>query len=191
MKKHSKTTDIISLIVFSIGAMIGIAFNGLAAWADFEASLFDSALRGDDQLSGLRCPVFIGSNETGRLSAEIKNPLDRTIAPKIRAHVSDGFVSLLREIDQQPSLAPGATQTLEWTVTPADAVWGRFILFRAYQYPGISDPNALGHLRRPDDRCSTQWSMVHRIDSDCQRDDDGHWDRTMAFEQFPFKRPQA
>lgn len=135
MKKHSKTTDIISLIVFSIGAMIGIAFNGLAAWADFEASLFDSALRGDDQLSGLRCPVFIGTNETGRLSAEIKNPLDRTIAPKIRAHVSDGFVSLLREIDQQPSLGPGATQTLEWTVTPADAVWGRFILFRAYQFP--------------------------------------------------------
>lgn len=135
MKKHSKTTDIISLIVFSIGAIIGILFNGLAAWADFEASLFDASLQGDEVLSGLHCPVFIGSNETGRMSAAVQNPLDRTIAPKVRVHVSDGFVSLLREVDQQPTIAPGEGQTLEWTVTPKDAVWGRFILFRAFQYP--------------------------------------------------------
>jgi hypothetical protein len=135
MKKPSKITGICALAIFSAGAILGLFFTGMATWADFEASLFDSALQADEKLPGLRCPVFVGNNETGRLTAKINNPLDRIIAPKVRAHVSEGLVTLMREIEMQPSLNPGETRTLEWSVTSADAVWGRFILFRAYQYP--------------------------------------------------------
>jgi hypothetical protein len=135
MKKHSKTNNRIALLVFSAGVILGLFFNTMAIWADFEASLFDSGLQADEKFPNLRCPVFIGKSEKGRLFAKITNPLDRTIAPKIRAHVSEGLVTLMREIDLQPTLAPGETQPLEWTVTSTDATWGRFILFRVYQFP--------------------------------------------------------
>ena len=137
---HRRFTTL-SIVLFSIGIATGMFFYGFSFWADFEASLFDAGLEGDAGLSNLHCPLFLGKNETGEIYLKIKNPLARAIAPRIRAHISDGFVSMMREINSQPSLSQGESQTLEWDITSNDAVWNRFILVRVYQFPVYPEPS--------------------------------------------------
>ncbi len=144
-----KLSNLLSVVMFTIGAILGMLFNGFAFWADLEASMFDSALQTDEGMRSLRCPILINSNETGRITAKISNPLDRTFAPNIRAHVSKGFVTFMDEINDKPSLAPHSSQTLEWKVSAEEAVWGHFILFRVTQfraYPAPSYSGACGVL---------------------------------------------
>ncbi len=135
---------LLGLLVFLIGTLSGILFNGMAVWADFEASLFDSSLTADRTLSALSCPIFIGRNETGRILAQVSNSLDRPIAPLVRGHISEGLVTLRRQVNFKPSLEPGETKTVEWEVTSEDAVWNRFILFRAYQFAVYPQPSRTG-----------------------------------------------
>ncbi len=146
-KNRLNLVTLLSLLIFSIGALSGILFNGMAVWADFEASLFDSSLTADRTMSELSCPIFIGKNETGRIQTRVSNSLDRPIAPLVRGHISEGLVTLRRQVDFKPSLAPGETKTVEWEVAPEDAVWNRFILFRAFQfavYPQASRTGSCG-----------------------------------------------
>lgn len=138
---------LLGLLAFLVGTLSGILFNGMAVWADFEASLFDSSLTADQTLSALSCPIFIGRNETGRIRAQVSNSLERPIAPLVRGHISEGLVTLRRQVDFKPSLEPGETKTVEWEVASQDAVWNRFILFRAYQfavYPQASRTGTCG-----------------------------------------------
>ena len=141
MKKPSKTLNILSLVIFITAALIGFLFNTLAFWADFEASLFASSITGDENLSGLRCPILIGNQENGVLKLNINNPLERDIAPVVRGNVSEGLVTLIRQEEYKPSLAPGETQALEFLVSPEDAAWNRFILFRVNQLPVYPIPS--------------------------------------------------
>lgn len=141
MKNPNRRSTTLSIVLFSVGIVAGMLFYGFSFWANFEASLFDAGLEGDAGLSSLRCPIFFGKNETGKIYLNVKNPLDRTFAPRIRAHISEGFVSMMREIDSQPFLAPGESQTLEWDITSNDAVWNRFVLVRIYQFRVYPEPS--------------------------------------------------
>jgi hypothetical protein len=144
MNKPSKTLNILSLVIFIIAALIGFLFNTLAFWADFEASLFASSITGDENLSGLRCPILIGNQENGVLKLSVQNPLERAIAPVVRGNVSQGLVTLFRQEEFKPSLEPGKSEILEFTVMPEDAAWNRFILFRANQLPVYPIPSLTG-----------------------------------------------
>jgi hypothetical protein len=119
-----------SVFIFAVGIILGTALSGIVVWGDLEASLFDASIRGDATLTTLRCPVMMTAKEIGTASATFENPLERPVTFTIRAHISRGYVTLMREINSKLSLAPGETQTLEWTVTPDDAAYGRLILLR-------------------------------------------------------------
>lgn len=120
----------LSVLIFAIGILSGMSLSGIVVWGDLEASLFDASVRGDATLTTLRCPVMMTAHEIGTASATFENPLERPVTFTIRAHISQGYVTLMREINSKLSLAPGERQALEWTVTPDDAAYGRLILLR-------------------------------------------------------------
>lgn len=74
---------------------------------------------------------------------------EKPVTFTIRAHISQGYVTLMREENSKLPLAPGEAQTLEWTVTPDDAAYGRLILIRAHvaaKYPLPSRDASCGIL---------------------------------------------
>ena len=132
MKKHlqGRTGRILSVILFSVGLLLGLAFSAAAVWADLEASLFDSALGADESLKTLNCPVIITPKESGVVSARFGNPSDRAVLRTVRAHISYGFATLIREASTQFVLEPGESRKLEWEVGSDDAAWERLVLVR-------------------------------------------------------------
>lgn len=120
----------LGILLFSAGLLLGMALFGTLVWADFEAVLFNPGRRYDAPLRSLRCPVMITRSETGTVTASLTNPLDRSIDRYVRAHITDGYVTLMREVDQSVSIASGERERLAWEVTADDAAFERFILVR-------------------------------------------------------------
>jgi hypothetical protein len=149
MKKRNRLLAIMGVLIFAVGVVPGLAFYGAAAWGDLEAFLFASSVDADASLGSLRCPIVITSTESGTLSATLENPTERTIRPTIQTLISEGFVTLMRRIDDQPSLEPGEKKRLEWAVTADDAAYGYLILARVfvrYPYPLPKRTSACGVL---------------------------------------------
>jgi hypothetical protein len=139
----------LGVLIFAVGVFFGMALLGVAVWGDLEASLFDTSMRADASLATLRCPVMMTGKEIGRVSATLENPLERPVTFTIRAHISQGYVTLMRETNSKLPLEPGETQTLEWTVTPDDAAYGRLVLIRvrvSAKYPLPSRDASCGIL---------------------------------------------
>ena len=131
----------LGVVLFSLGLLLGMGLFGAVIWADFEAMLFNPALSQEAPLRSLRCPVMITTSETGTVTASLSNPLDRSTERYVRAHITDGYVTLMREVNQRVPLAPGEKQRLEWAVTADDAAFNRFILVKVivrgrYPLPG-------------------------------------------------------
>lgn len=125
----------LGVLIFSVGVLLGMALSGVVVWADLEADMFDTTIRGDARLTSLKCPVMITADEIGTASATFENPLERPVEFNVRTHISQGYVTLMREINSKLPVAPGEAQTLEWTVTPEDAAYGRLILIRVRLFP--------------------------------------------------------
>jgi hypothetical protein len=149
MNSKNKLIHTLGVLIFSVGALLGIALFGVVVWADFEASMFDVSMRGTAPLKTLTCPVMMTATEAGTVRATFTNSLERPVEFTIRTHISDGYVTLMREINSKLSLAPGETKPLEWPVTPEDAAYGRLILVRvrlAAKYPLPSRHGSCGIL---------------------------------------------
>jgi hypothetical protein len=126
-----------------------MALFGVVVWADFEAALFSPGIQQDAALRSLRCPVLITRSETGTVTASLKNPLERSTERYVEAHISDGYVTLMREINTRIPLDPGERQRLEWTVTADDAAFGRLVLVKVVlraRYPLPSRQGTCGIL---------------------------------------------
>ncbi|MBN1920923.1 MAG: hypothetical protein JW892_06740 [Anaerolineae bacterium] len=124
--------DVAGRILFALGILLGVALWGSMVWVDIEAFLFDSSLDADAALTSLRCPVLITAAEDGEIRATFSNSLDWAIKPKLTFHVTDGFVSLMREESGYLTLEPGEKRELAWQVSVEDAAWDYFILARVY-----------------------------------------------------------
>lgn len=149
MKKRRNLLGTLGVLIFALGVVLGLAFYSGAAWGDLEAFLFHVEGDADASLGSLSCPVVITSTESGTVSATFRNPTERPIKPVVRTHISEGFVTLMRRIDDRPSLEPGEKQRLEWTVTADDAAYGYLILARVfvkYPYPLPARTAACGVL---------------------------------------------
>ena len=122
----------IGTLFFSIGILAGFFLLGIIVWGDLEASLFSSSLDADKSLSSLRCPVFLAPTETGFITAQFKNPTEKDFERYTRAFISEGFVSLMREIKMPVPVPSGGKETAVWKVYPEDAAYDRIIFFRVY-----------------------------------------------------------
>jgi hypothetical protein len=119
----------LGLYVFFAGVLLGMCFSALLTWADFEASVFDrpTDLKAS-KLGSLRCPIMLNQQETGTIKATFDNPTEYAARRTVDTSISHGFVILMREERTRIDLEPGEKRTLQWTITPEDAAWGRFIL---------------------------------------------------------------
>lgn len=131
-----------ALIIYLIGLVCGLLVAAGAIWPDLEASLFDPSLRFEEQLA-LRCPVFLtAADELGEVRVTIVNPsAERPARIPVRARFSDGYVTLMREVNATLELDPGGRETLAYEISASDAAYNRLILvrvlaFRSSPFPG-------------------------------------------------------
>ena len=141
MDRKKKYLSAIGLIIYTIGIVVGMLIAGGVIWGDLEASLFDSSIKAKSSLR-LSCPVAITTSEVGKITATIDNPVEREKNFYVRAHISEGYVSLKREINQQIPVGPGEKGSVDWEIYPEDAAFNnRIILFRAYVNPSYPIPS--------------------------------------------------
>jgi hypothetical protein len=134
MKNNSKAVRIFSIVLYGFGVILGVSFLVLYVWANIEASLFDPGISGERRLTSLRCPIAITDQEVAVIKATVNNPLEREINRLMRLHISEGMVSMKRQINTQVELAPGERMTLEWEAYPEDAAFERLIMVRGYLF---------------------------------------------------------
>lgn len=130
MRVGKKVKRTLGAVLYTLGFVIGLTIFVGAVWADFEAAMFDTAIKGETSLRPVRCPVLITRGETGVVSAGFHNPLDRPVNYFIRTRISRGFVTYMWEHKDLLPVAPGETERLEWTVTPEDAAYNRVVLVK-------------------------------------------------------------
>lgn len=136
MTTRNKVFRTSGVILFSVGVLLGMTLIAVTIWTDLEASFFDSAIasRGDEPLKTLRCPILMTTWETGTISATFENPSEKPMELMLRAHVTDGFVTLMREVNSTLPLDPGEKKKAEWSLTSDDVAYRWLILARVVQF---------------------------------------------------------
>lgn len=130
IEKNKKNT-VLSLSLFAVGLLVGLAFYAVVMWGHIEAAQFERPVGGDDALSSLSCPTLITTSETSYASAWLENPTERPMRRVARTRVSEGSVVLAREIETRIELQPGESHEMVWPITAQDAAWGRMVLLRS------------------------------------------------------------
>jgi hypothetical protein len=132
-KNHSKITRPLSIVLFSVGILLGMALAGSAAWADFEAEYYGFQRMADRSLRGLRCPVLMTRSETGTVTLTLKNPTDKPLEFMARAALSNPGPAKVER--QTLTVGPGEKGQLHWTVTSDNIDLGFFIFVQMSTYP--------------------------------------------------------
>ncbi len=142
MRSKIRIARALSVLLFVFGVLFGVALSAGVIWGDLEASMFDASIGGEAPLKTLKCPVMMTTRELGMVSADFTNSLERPVEFRVRTHISEGYITLMREINTKLPLEPGETQSLKWAVSPDDAAFGgRLILLRVRLFPKYPLPS--------------------------------------------------
>jgi hypothetical protein len=143
VKKKKNFLKLLGGGVLTLGILFGFVLCGLIVWGDLEASIFTNGVNGDASVKNLKCPVIITSNEIGTVSVLLKNPADKDSDRFLRASVTEGHATLIRETKTKIPLPANGKQKVEWKIYPEDAAFKRVVLFQVfvnakYPYPSMS-----------------------------------------------------
>lgn len=144
----AKTGRIISVILISVGVLIGLFLAGSFIWAYLELPLyfdydFTSVRSDNQQYSNLNCPLFLTSTETGQVSLDIPNTTDKTINILFRANVSyQGGIA--RDVELKTTIPIGEFRTLKFEVNSGDVFYHYFIFVKSYQFSTYNTPSRMG-----------------------------------------------
>jgi len=143
MKTSKVYLSVMGSALLAMGILLGFIISAVIVWGDLEATVFTNGVKGDKSLSNLNCPVLITPREIGTVSVILKNPANQLSDRYLRAFISEGYASLIRETKTKIPLPPNGSQKVEWKVYPEDAAYKRVILFRVYinakyPYPSMS-----------------------------------------------------
>ncbi len=131
----------VSVVLYALGVVAATLLAVIAIWPDLEASLFDAALSSQEPLDSLNCPLVISGTEAGAISVTFANALEEKVSFRVRARISAGFATLMREETTSIELAAGEAQTLSWPISGEDAAFGRIVLARIYAFRGLRAPS--------------------------------------------------
>lgn len=120
----------LGLTLFLVGILFGAAVAFVTIWGDLEGSLFDTLYRAEQPLPSLSCPVLMTASDEATISASFRNSDDRAEILRVRARISQGFASLIREEQVEFTLPPGESETAVFQITADDAAWDRVVLAR-------------------------------------------------------------
>jgi hypothetical protein len=135
MKTKKGMINALSILIFAIGILLGTMLVVINTWGDLEAAMFDTSIRADGTIRSLNCPAMMTTSEIGTISASFTSTHVRPIERRIRIHISDGHLTLMREEKASLPLTPGKTEKLQWVVNPEDAAFDQIILVRVYMFP--------------------------------------------------------
>jgi hypothetical protein len=138
----------VSILLFSMGVLIGFILAGVSVWANFELPVyFDynyASIRSTDQsYSDLNCPLLLTTSETGRVVLDIPNTTDKPIEVLFRAEISY-LGGIVRNFEVKPSIPAGESQRVEFEINADDVVFNSFILVKTYQFPTYKTPSRMG-----------------------------------------------
>ncbi len=123
----------IGITLFLLGSIISVYIGAISVWGDIEASFFNSQLRANEKLPHLKCPAVLMENEVGKISARFDNTTEKPLELDVRAYMTDGFVTIMREYLTELQLEPGETKDVTWEITADQAAYDRLILARVHQ----------------------------------------------------------
>ncbi len=136
-----KIRFIFSVIIYSLGLLLGLALSAWYVWGEAEAGLF-VARTGEETITSLKCPLMISPNETGLVSASFRNPTMAVIHPTVQAVISHGTFPRREEIVLD--LIPGEIKQLFWQVSPEDRIFRWLILVNVYETSQPDFPSGQG-----------------------------------------------
>jgi hypothetical protein len=122
----------LSILVFSIGVLVGMAFFITAAWADVESVFYGFNRYGNKLTSTFHCPAIMTRGETGVITLSYKNTSDQRIRPHVRFQASGP--GAFRTESNQLDLEPGQSEVVTWTVSEVDLALNRFIFAKVYTF---------------------------------------------------------
>lgn len=131
-------------VIFAVGVLVGMVMMGASIYADFEATLFDVFLNTASSSRLIDCPILMSSNESGLVTASIKNRSDVPINRLVRVYISRGHLTLMREFEERLEIAPGEVADLEWEVTEKDAAYGHLIFAKVLFLENALNPISRG-----------------------------------------------
>jgi hypothetical protein len=132
IQRNKKRIGWLGMAIFTLGITAAIMYQSIASWGQIESSMFDPGMPVNAQLKTLRCPLIITSNEVATVSATFENPTDMARIRTVRASISEGYLTLRREITTNLPLEPGEVRTLKWEVSANDAAWDRYVFVRVF-----------------------------------------------------------
>jgi hypothetical protein len=127
--RNIQRKPLVPVILTLTGILIGLLLALLAVWADYESTAYGFLKRAQASFGGLKCPVFIGKNESGMVSIKVSNPTDRTLSPGVQVELSTSN-ELVSETEFV-SLEPGEQINLQKSIGPQNVDLGMFIFVNA------------------------------------------------------------
>jgi len=139
MKPKNKFLVSLGLILFFIGAMLGMLFFAGLTWPHLEANFYFGYSGGADTRMRLFCPHILTPKDSGVVTSAVTNKVDKPISPIIQTEISGPIMQTLRT---RPSIDPGQTLNLKWDVNADDLAYGHLIMVEVYQYSTYKTPTA-------------------------------------------------
>ncbi len=127
-------------LIFAAGVLLSTLLTGALTWAPLEAGLYGFPRYTNEHFDGLSCPKLMTRSESGIIRATVRNPTEKMISPIISIRIS-GPVSLTSE-QEQVTVQPGETRTLEWPISSENIDLGRFIFAKVNRSPSYPLPGA-------------------------------------------------
>lgn len=128
-------------ILYFSGFLVVLSLAILGVWPDLEASLFDTSIVTEESLDNLYCPIALAADEVGTIRVRFENPLDRPMQFLVRARISEGSITMMRQYSTIVEMDVGESQEVVWDVTPADAAFGSFVMARVHAFRSFPFPS--------------------------------------------------
>jgi hypothetical protein len=138
----------VSIILFSIGALIGFLLAVGTIWAHLEMPFYfeysyaavSSANQG---YSALECPILLTNADSGLVSVDITNTADKVINIRFQGEISY-MGGITRNVEFTPAIPVGETSRIQFEVNKDDVVFNNLILVRTYQFSTYQTPALMG-----------------------------------------------
>ena len=115
-------------VLFLAGVLIGLGLAVLSIWGDYEAMSYFYSGAGYAGFSGLHCPALMARGQTTTISARLDNPGNEDIQPYYQVQISG--IEGLRNLENQVTVPPHSSKTVEWTASASDIDLGSFVMVK-------------------------------------------------------------
>jgi len=138
----------IGILIFGIGALVGLFFAFLMTWGNFELPFYFersyfSAQTPNQEKMDLNCPLVLTVIDDSSIKALLPNTTDKTINLNFQGEISY-LGGIERQVEFKPEVQPGETGEVEIKVNKEDRFYNLFILARFFQFPTYKTPSRIG-----------------------------------------------